>query len=116
HVAFFCGHPAVFIRCLELFRRVEPERPIVCVFEDIDAIIKYYGDSDLLQWLDGNHQVDQAGNLASTHYPEDLDRRIISPPRPAASSPGRGASTASCASTLPTPGSARRISLANCRN
>jgi hypothetical protein len=81
HVAFFCGHPAIFIRCLEQFRRVEPERPIVCVFEDIDAIIKFYGDSDLLQWLDGNHQVDQAVNLASTNYPENLDRRIVSRPR-----------------------------------
>src|SRR5438270_14102 len=40
-----------------------------------------YGDSELLQWLDGNHQVDKAINLATTNYPEKLDRRIISRPR-----------------------------------
>src|SRR5262249_16377179 len=50
-------------------------------FEDIDAIIARYGDSDLLQWLDGNQQVDRAVNLASTNYPERLDKRIISRPR-----------------------------------
>ena len=81
HIAFFCDHPGVFVRCLENFRVVEPDRPIVCVFEDIDAIIENYGDSQLLQWLDGNHQVDKAVNIASTNYPEKLDRRIIARPR-----------------------------------
>jgi hypothetical protein len=81
HLAFFCDNPFIFSRCLERFRRVEPARPIVCVFEDIDAIIARYGDSDLLQWLDGNQQVDRAVNLASTNYPERLDKRIISRPR-----------------------------------
>jgi AAA+ superfamily predicted ATPase len=81
HLAFFCEAPQVFNRCVALFRQVEPERPIVCVFEDIDAIIAVYGDSGLLQWLDGNQQVDRAVNLASTNYPEKLDRRIIARPR-----------------------------------
>ncbi len=81
HVAFFCEHPHVFLAAMQEFRRVEPERPLVCVFEDIDALIKRYGDATLLQWLDGNHQVDRVVNLASTNYPERLDRRIVSRPR-----------------------------------
>jgi len=81
HVAFFCDNPYQFIPCMEQFREVEPERPMVCVFEDIDAIIENYGDSHLLQWLDGNHQVNKAVNLASTNYPKKLDRRIIARPR-----------------------------------
>jgi hypothetical protein len=81
HVAFFCEAPDEFIPCMEQFRAVEPARPMVCVFEDIDAIIEGHGDSELLQWLDGNHQVDKAINLASTNYPENLDRRIIARPR-----------------------------------
>jgi hypothetical protein len=80
-VAFFCGHPYSFIQCLTQFRMVEPERPLVCVFEDIESIIEDHGDNLLLQWLDGNHQVDNAVNLASTNYPEKLDRRIIARPR-----------------------------------
>lgn len=81
HVAFFCDHPYVFLNAMQEFRRVEPERPLVCVFEDIDALIKRFGDAALLQWLDGNHQVDRVVNLASTNYPERLDRRIVSRPR-----------------------------------
>jgi SpoVK/Ycf46/Vps4 family AAA+-type ATPase len=81
HVAFFCDHPHVFLTAMEEFRRVAPGRPLVCVFEDIDAIIKRFGDAALLQWLDGNHQVDRVVNLASTNYPERLDRRIVSRPR-----------------------------------
>jgi hypothetical protein len=81
HVAFFCDNPYQFIPCMEQFREVEPERPMVCIFEDIDAIIENYGDSHLLQWLDGNHQVNKAVNLASTNYPKKLDRRIIARPR-----------------------------------
>jgi len=81
HLAFFCQYPGNFIYCMQKFREVEPQRPIVCVFEDIDAIIQHYGDAELLQWLDGNHQVDKAVNLATTNYPEKLDRRIVSRPR-----------------------------------
>ncbi|MDY3551057.1 ATP-binding protein [Gemmata sp. JC717] len=81
HLAFYCQAPYHFIHCLQKFREVEPERPIVCVFEDIDAIIADHGDSELLQWLDGNHQVDKVVNIATTNYPEKLDRRIISRPR-----------------------------------
>jgi SpoVK/Ycf46/Vps4 family AAA+-type ATPase len=81
NVAFFCECPAAFVNCLLRFREVEPDRPLVCVFEDIDAIIKLYGDGDLLQWLDGNTQVNRAVNIASTNYPERLDRRILARPR-----------------------------------
>lgn len=81
HVAFFCAYPAWFRVCLSRFREVEPDRPVVCVFEDVDAMIKQYGDSELLQLLDGNAQVNKVVNLASTNYPERLDRRIIARPR-----------------------------------
>jgi ATP-dependent Zn protease len=81
HVAFFCSYPPYVRATLARFREVEPDRPVVCVFEDIDAIIKQYGDSELLQVLDGNSQVDKVVNLASTNYPERLDRRIIARPR-----------------------------------
>ena len=81
HVAFFCENPHAFLACAEQFRQVEPDRPMVCVFEDIDAIIEHYGDSALLQWLDGNTQVNKAVNIASTNYPEKLDKRIVSRPR-----------------------------------
>lgn len=81
HVAFFCQHPSPFIKMMELFRKIEPDRAAVCVFEDIDAIIKESGDADILQWLDGTHQVNHVVNLATTNYPEELDRRLVARPR-----------------------------------
>jgi SpoVK/Ycf46/Vps4 family AAA+-type ATPase len=75
------GYPAWFQETLARLRQVEPDRPVVCIFEDIDAIIRQCGDSQLLQLLDGNAQINKVVNLASTNYPERLDRRIIARPR-----------------------------------
>jgi hypothetical protein len=38
-VVFLCGAPEHLGRALAVFRRIEPTRPVVCVFEDIDAIV-----------------------------------------------------------------------------
>ena len=51
------------------------------IFEDIDTIIKAYGDEDLLSFLDGEIQVDTILNIATSNYPEDLDKRITARPR-----------------------------------
>lgn len=80
-LVFTCDNPAFFAKGLTVFRQVEPNRPLVCIFEDIDAIIKRWGDSELLQVLDGDNQVDRVLNIATTNYPEMLDKRIISRPR-----------------------------------
>src|SRR5437763_10109822 len=81
HVAVFCEHPGFLTRAMEIFRKIEPDRPVVCLFEDIDAILEIHGDSELLQWLDGSHQINKVINIATTNYPERLDRRIVSRPR-----------------------------------
>jgi SpoVK/Ycf46/Vps4 family AAA+-type ATPase len=81
HVAVFCEHPGFLTRAMEVFRKIEPDRPVVCLFEDIDAIIETHGDSELLQWLDGSHQINKVINIATTNYPERLDRRVVSRPR-----------------------------------
>lgn len=81
-VAFMCRNdPEDFSGGLAWFRKYEPERQIVCLFEDIDSIIDRYGESDLLSCLDGENQVDHVLNIATTNYPEELDKRIINRPR-----------------------------------
>ena len=80
-VVFMCGNPSFFNKGLKVFRQTEPDRPLVCVFEDIDAIIKRYSEDELLSILDGENQIDKVLNIATTNYPENLDRRIISRPR-----------------------------------
>jgi hypothetical protein len=80
-IVLICDNPKFFTEGLKNLRQVEPKRPIVCVFEDIDAIIKKYGDTELLSILDGDSQIDRVINIATTNYPELLDRRIINRPR-----------------------------------
>ena len=80
-IVFVCQNPEYFSKGLTVFRQVELDRPIVCIFEDIDAIISKYGDTEILQLLDGDNQVDRVINLATTNFPEKLDKRIVSRPR-----------------------------------
>lgn len=80
-VVFVCDNPKFFNEGLRTFRAAEPIRPIVCVFEDIDAIIDKYGEAELLSLLDGDSQIDGVINIATTNYPEKLDKRIVSRPR-----------------------------------
>lgn len=80
-IVFVCDNPKFFTQGLATFRQVEPKRPVVCIFEDIDAIIAKYGEPDLLSLLDGDNQIDRVINIATTNYPERLDKRIVSRPR-----------------------------------
>ena len=80
-IVLVCDNPKFFSKGIATFRQVEPTRPVVCVFEDIDAIIKRYGEDHLLSILDGADKIDSVLNIATTNYPEILDKRIISRPR-----------------------------------
>lgn len=92
-VVFVCGASAVLTRGLATFRQLEPDRPVVCVFEDIDAIVGEHGEDELLALLDGETRIDHVLNVATTNYPERLDR---------ASSLAHAASTGFCGSHRPT--------------
>jgi SpoVK/Ycf46/Vps4 family AAA+-type ATPase len=72
--------PAVAIKGLHELRRIEPDRPIIIVLEDIEEIINNCGEHGLLGLLDGEHQVSNVVVLATTNYPEQLGERIINRP------------------------------------
>ncbi len=80
-IVFYCENPNFFNLGLSTFRQVEPNRKAVCIFEDIDAIIGNYGESMLLSLLDGENQISRVCNIATTNYPELLDKRIVGRPR-----------------------------------
>jgi SpoVK/Ycf46/Vps4 family AAA+-type ATPase len=79
-VVVMCDHPKITSMGLEALRRIEPERRIICIMEDIDEIIEKYGEHDLLALLDGENQVDRIVMLASTNYPDRLGARICNRP------------------------------------
>ncbi len=73
-------HPELVIRLLHSLREVEPSRSLIVVFEDVDALVEQYGESALLALLDGEHQIANVVNVATTNYPERLDRRFADRP------------------------------------
>lgn len=79
-IAFMVEDPTIAIECLKLIRKVEPERQIVALFEDLDALIQMYGEAKYLSLLDGENQVDNIIYVATTNYPERIDKRFVNRP------------------------------------
>ena len=79
-ITIYCDYPPNTAQGLSLLRRIEPERPVVVILEDMDAIINRHGEADLLAMLDGEHQTDNVVFVATTNYPEELDSRFINRP------------------------------------
>lgn len=73
-------HMGLTIQALKILRDIEPKRSIIIVLEDIDEIINYNGEASVLSLLDGEHNVDNVLNLATTNYPERLGARVINRP------------------------------------
>ncbi|WP_394999917.1 AAA family ATPase [Acinetobacter sp.] len=81
-VVFSCtGSPEALDTNLRLLRRIEPDRQLICIYEDIDAIVEVNGEEKLLSVLDGENLVDHVVNIATTNYLNKLDDRIRNRPR-----------------------------------
>lgn len=72
--------PELTAQALAQFRRVEPDRKLICILEDLDELTDRYGESNLLALLDGEQQVDKIVYVATTNYPERLDARLVNRP------------------------------------
>lgn len=79
-IVIFVEDPQVAVWCLTVLRRIEPNRPMITVMEDIDAIIGHHGEHGLLALLDGEFQISNVVHVATTNYPHMLDRRFIDRP------------------------------------
>lgn len=80
-IVILCDSPNRMKEGLKVLRKIEPHRHLVCIFEDIDAIIRHHNEEEILSMLDGEDQIDDVLNIATTNYPERLDKRIVARPR-----------------------------------
>ena len=79
-VAILVGEPSLTVAGLQLFRKVEPDRPVILIYEDIDALTQQHGEAPYLAMLDGEMQISGVVNVATTNYPERLDPRFVDRP------------------------------------
>jgi len=66
--------------CMQMIRRVEPNRELLVIMEDLESLVQRYEDAEFLAMLDGESQVDNVVFLATTNYPERLDKRFVDRP------------------------------------
>lgn len=73
---------SLFTSFAQIFRQIEPKRPLVVIIEDIDNIVNAGQGllSALLNVLDGVNQIENVVYLATTNYPERLQDRIANRP------------------------------------
>jgi DNA replication protein DnaC len=65
----------------EIFRIIEPNRPIITIIEDIDGLCESTGaETELINMLDGIDQMENVVYIATTNYAEKLSRRILNRP------------------------------------
>jgi AAA+ superfamily predicted ATPase len=80
-ISIYLNSPESVARGLRLLRDIEPNRPVVLMIEDIDAILeKERQEAELLAILDGELQIDNIVCVATTNYPEKLDKRLKNRP------------------------------------
>lgn len=65
----------------EMFRVIEPSRPIICIIEDIDGLCQDKDtETKLINILDGIEQLENIVYIGTTNYTERLSERILSRP------------------------------------
>lgn len=79
-IVVFVEDPFLATSCISIIRRIEPERPMISVMEDLDALVQQHGEHGFLALLDGETQISNVVHVATTNYPEYLDRRFVDRP------------------------------------
>lgn len=79
-LVLYIDNPEIGAKALSIIRQIEPTRNLLVIMEDIDGMIQHYDEADVLAILDGELQVDNVVFLATTNYPEVLDKRITNRP------------------------------------
>jgi len=79
-IVVYVENPKIAAAGLQVLRTIEPTRPILVMLEDIDSILDQYGEPTLLALMDGELQIDNVVFVATTNYPERIDKRFINRP------------------------------------
>lgn len=79
-MVILCDHPSLCVAALAQVRRIEPDRRLIVVEEDIEEMMRHHGEHELLALLDGENQIANVVHIATTNYPDMLGARIVNRP------------------------------------
>lgn len=79
-VVLYADDPEYALAGLKSLREIEPDRPVLCILEDLEEILENHGESGVLSLLDGQAQIDKVAYIATTNYIKDLPSRIVNRP------------------------------------
>lgn len=79
-IVVYCTNPYLATEGLNAIRRIEADRPIIYVMEDIDEMLRQHGDQSLLSLLDGENKIENIVYVATSNYPELLSERFLDRP------------------------------------
>jgi len=80
-IAIYADDPHVLTGCLQVLRRLEPNRRIIVILEDFETLTdRQERENEWLSVLDGEAQVDDVVFLATTNYLHSLDKRFTDRP------------------------------------
>lgn len=79
-VVLLIDNPQTAAACAGILRKIEPDRPVICIMEDLDALVHKFGENEYLALLDGEMQINGVCFLATSNYPEFLDKRFVDRP------------------------------------
>lgn len=79
-IAIMANNPHVTSVCIAKLREIEPLRQILVVMEDFERLVEHNSPGPWLALLDGEAQTDNVIFIATTNYPERLDRAFVDRP------------------------------------
>lgn len=75
-ISIYFDAPQNWVYVAKMIRKIEPDRPILCIIEDIDLIISKFGEEIFLNFLDGLNAVDNVVYVATTNHLDNIPPRI----------------------------------------
>lgn len=79
-LVFIIDDPDLAIKAIQRLRIIEPERQLICLYEDLDSLFIKYGESELLSILDGQMQFEDIIHVATTNYINEIPDRLKNRP------------------------------------
>lgn len=79
-IAIYFNDPQTWVDVAQIVRKLEKDRPILCIIEDLDLVIEKFGEQIFLNFLDGVNQVDNVVYIATTNNIKEIPDRIKNRP------------------------------------